>query len=117
MPGSGITRRDQGAVVCLPGETVFCEGDAAEQMYVVIEGELSITKRGVVLETVTEGDSFGEMALIESAPRSATVTAVTESRVAEISRARFEHLIAEQPDFAVRIMRSMADRLRRQTSA
>jgi CRP-like cAMP-binding protein len=99
------------------GEVVFSEGDHAEEMFVVAEGKVEISKNGKVIDTAEAGDAVGELALIDDRPRSATVTASTESRLAKISKARFESLVAENPYFALAVMEQMADRLRRQTSA
>lgn len=100
-----------------PGEVIFNEGDSADDMFVVVEGEVEITKNGQVIDTAEPGDAVGELALINERPRSATVTAATEGRLARISKARFETLVAENPFFALDVMEQMADRLLRQTSA
>jgi CRP-like cAMP-binding protein len=100
-----------------PGEVIFTEGDHAEDMFVVVEGEVEITKDGTVIDRAEPGDAVGELALINEAPRSATVTATTESRLARVSKARFESLVAENPFFALDVMEQMAERLLRQTSA
>jgi CRP-like cAMP-binding protein len=100
-----------------PGEVIFREGDAADEMFVVAEGEVEISKDGTVIDTAEPGDAVGELALIDDQPRAATVTARTEAQLAKISRARFESLVAENPFFALDVMEQMAERLRRQTSA
>lgn len=99
------------------GEVIFSEGDHADDMFVVTEGRVEITKDGTVIDTAEAGDAVGELALIDDSPRSATVVATTDSRLARISRARFESLVVENPYFALAVMEQMADRLRRQTSA
>jgi len=99
------------------GEVIFSEGDAAEEMFVVIDGAVEIRKDGVVIDTAGPGDAVGEMALIDDGPRSATVTATADSSLAMISKARFERLVEMHPYFALMVMEQMAERLRRQTSA
>ncbi|MEZ5828568.1 MAG: cyclic nucleotide-binding domain-containing protein [Hyphomicrobiales bacterium] len=96
-----------------PGEVVFAEGDKGDFMYVVRSGELEIVRDGVVAETLGPGGIFGEMALIDGSPRSATVRAKTDCEVAPINEKSFVFLVHETPYFAVAVMRTLADRLRR----
>jgi CRP/FNR family transcriptional regulator, cyclic AMP receptor protein len=96
-----------------PGDAVFAEGDKGDYMYVVRSGELEIVRDGIVAETLGPGGIFGEMALIDGSPRSATVRAKTECEVAPINEKSFVFLVHETPYFAVAVMRTLADRLRR----
>jgi len=96
-----------------PGEVVFAEGDKGDFMYVVRSGELEIVRDGIVAETLGPGGIFGEMALIDGSPRSATVRAKTDCEVAPINEKSFVFLVHETPYFAVAVMRTLADRLRR----
>ena len=94
------------------GEKVFVEGDDGQCMYVVRSGQVSITKHGMVLERVGPDGMFGEMALIDGSPRSATATALEATEVAPIDKGAFDHLVRRNPDFALRIMRLLVERLR-----
>lgn len=96
-----------------PGDVVFAKGDKGDVMYVVRSGELEILRDGSVMETLHGGDIFGEMALIDGSPRSATVRAKTDSEVAPISEKTFLFLVHETPFFAIAVMRTLAARLRR----
>ena len=96
-----------------PGNVVFRDGDAPDKMYVVVSGEVEIHLRDAVIETVAQGRTFGEMALIDGSPRSATVIAKTDSEVAAIDKRTFMLLVDEMPYFALFVMRNMVDRLRR----
>jgi CRP/FNR family transcriptional regulator, cyclic AMP receptor protein len=96
-----------------PGDVVFKDGDAPDKMYVVVSGEGEIHLQDAVIETVPQGGTFGEMALIDGSPRSATVIAKTESEVAAIDKRTFMLLVDEMPYFALFVMRNMVDRLRR----
>ena len=97
------------------GQPIFSEGQAGDVMYAVVEGEVHIVLRGQVLEAVGEGGIFGEMALLDARPRSASAMANTHCRVAVIDLKRFAVLIQQTPFFAVEVMRVMAERLRRIT--
>ena len=95
------------------GDVIFKHGDAPDKMYVVVSGEVEISLRDAVMETVPQGGTFGEMALIDGSPRSATVIAKTDSEVAAIDKKTFMLLVDEMPYFALFVMRNMVDRLRR----
>jgi len=95
------------------GQRIFSTGDEADMMYVVLEGEVEISIRGKVVETLGPGGVFGEMALIERAPRIATATAATGCRLVAITEKRFLFMIQQTPNFSLQIMRVITDRLRR----
>jgi len=94
------------------GDTVFSEGEPGDSMYVVVSGTAEISVRGKRVETAKTGTIFGEMALIDNSPRSATVVAVEDCSLIAINATRFSALTREAPDFALHVMRAMADRLR-----
>ena len=95
------------------GQPVFVEGAAADGMYAVIEGEVQIIMDGQVRETVPPGGIFGELALLDDRPRSATAVARTDCTIAVVNAKRFETLVQQTPFFALQVMRVMAERLRR----
>jgi CRP/FNR family transcriptional regulator, cyclic AMP receptor protein len=94
------------------GDTIFVEGDDGRVMYVVLDGSVRLSVTGRTLEKVVKGGVFGEMALIDAAPRSATATALTACTLVPVTAQRFKALVKESPDFAIDIMRVMAARLR-----
>ena len=96
-----------------PGEVIFREGDKADKMYVVLSGEVEIQLQGTVIDTLAQGGTFGEMALIDGSPRSATVVAKTSCEVAAINEKTYVLLVDEMPYFALSTMRNLVDRLRR----
>jgi CRP-like cAMP-binding protein len=96
-----------------PGDVIFRDGDAPDNMYVVVSGEVEIRLRDAVIETVSQGGTFGEMALIDGSARSATVVAKTDCEVAAIDKRTFTLLVDEMPYFALFVMRNVVDRLRR----
>ncbi|MGC1712645.1 MAG: cyclic nucleotide-binding domain-containing protein [Methyloceanibacter sp.] len=96
------------------GEVVFAEGDEGDKMYVIRSGEVEILRDGHVVETLAPGGIFGEMALIDGSPRAATARAKTACDVAPITEKSFLFLVHETPFFAIAVMRTLAERLRRQ---
>ena len=96
-----------------PGEVIFAEGDKGDKMYVIRSGEIEIERDGTVVETLSLGGIFGEMALIDGSPRAATARAKTSCEVAPITEKSFLFLVHETPFFAIAVMRTLAERLRR----
>jgi CRP-like cAMP-binding protein len=94
------------------GQTIIEAGTVGTTMYVVLDGAVEIDAVGQQTSG-GPGTIFGEMALIDDAPRSATVIAKTECRLLELDRRRFESLVSETPYFALEVMHVMADRLRK----
>lgn len=94
------------------GETIFNEGDRGDEMFVIQSGQVEIRRGNRVLETVPEKSIFGEMALIDDEPRSATVVAITAVTVVPVSEKQFLFLVSETPFFALNVMRTLARRLR-----
>ncbi|UCH25635.1 MAG: cyclic nucleotide-binding domain-containing protein [Trueperaceae bacterium] len=96
-----------------PGDTIFEEGEPGDVMYVVIEGQVGITLKGKLIETLEEGSIFGEMAIIDDSPRSAKATALTTCKLVPIDQKWFTYLIRQTPFFAIQVMTVMAERIRR----
>ena len=95
------------------GEHIVEIGDPGDVMYVVIEGEIEIRLGDRVVERIGPGGMFGELALIEHKERTATAVVTVHSRVAPITQKRFLYLVQNTPFFAIEVMQTMADRLRR----
>ena len=96
------------------GEMIFEQGDPGDFMYVVVEGEVDIILRGEVLNTLRPGDIFGEMALIDNRPRSASAKAAAPTKLAPVNRFSFTYYVQNSPFFALDVMEIMADRMREQ---
>jgi CRP-like cAMP-binding protein len=94
------------------GEAIFKEGDPATEFYVVESGRVGIQLGNRLLETVEAHGVFGEMALVDKGPRSASAIALTDVALASISERQFLFLVEETPNFAIKVMRVMARRLR-----
>ncbi len=99
------------------GETIFDQGELADVMYVVREGEVDIVVGDKVVETVGVGGIFGEMALIDNSPRSASCVARTDCKIIPVNQHWFVYMVQETPYFALQVMGIMAERLRRTSSA
>ena len=97
--------------------TVFEEGSVGEYMYVIREGTVKVSKmsddgREKVLEMLGPGDFFGEMALLDRAPRSASVKATTDCVLLALSRNDFIALLRRNPEISLELVRELARRLR-----
>jgi len=96
-----------------PAQTViFSEGDPADVMYVIVSGEVGLTLHGETVGTEGEGGIFGEMAMINSATRSDTATALSEVKLARMDRERLRQLVSENTEFSFHVMSVLANRLR-----
>jgi CRP-like cAMP-binding protein len=96
------------------GTVIFVEGQDASEMYVVRDGTVSLRKGGEVIKTLDPGEVFGEMALIDHAPRTATAVAGPGCRVTVIDEASFQELVRKMPGFALELLRLVVRRLRRE---
>jgi CRP-like cAMP-binding protein len=100
-------------IVSLPvGHTLFSEGERGDAMYVLMAGRADVLIRGKVVETMQPGDIAGEMAIIDNAPRAASLVAREDCNFIAIDADKFRELTAQNPDFALHIMKAMARRLR-----
>jgi cyclic nucleotide-binding protein/FHA domain-containing protein len=102
------------------GSFLFREGELGTEMFILQEGQVEILKLvgGVEeqLALLEKGDFFGEMALLEDLPRTATARATTDCKVIRINGATFDQMLRTKPEIAVRIMRKLSRRIR-QTDA
>jgi CRP-like cAMP-binding protein len=98
------------------GDLIFTQGDLGTDMYIIQEGEVDIIKNingeSHLLSHLERGDFFGEMALLESAPRTADALAKTDVKVLVINGSRFDEMLKKNPEIAVRIIRKYSKRLR-----
>ncbi len=98
------------------GAVVFEEGDPGSRMYVIQAGEVRIVKRvgarEITLAHLGPGEAFGEMALLEGQPRSATAVVEAPSRILEIDQAAFDDLVRRNGEIALRLLRRLSARLR-----
>jgi CRP/FNR family transcriptional regulator, cyclic AMP receptor protein len=94
-------------------DIVFRQGDARTVMYVVKEGEVDIKIGGKIVETVGPNGIFGEMAMVDGQPRTASAIARTDCKLVPIDQKRFQFLIQQTPYFALQVMQLLVERLRR----
>ena len=94
------------------GAVLFGEGDPGTHMYVLLEGTADICVGDDVVENAQPPALLGEMALVDSSPRSATVVLRTPCRLIAIDTRQFDLLVRESPEFARQVMTVMARRLR-----
>lgn len=96
---------------------IICEGDCSDSLYMVLSGKVKVflsdeEGKEVTLNMQGEGEYFGELAILDEAPRSASVMTVEETRLAILSRSAFDKCMAQHPSIALTVMRGMARRLR-----
>jgi CRP-like cAMP-binding protein len=96
----------------IEGVDLIKEGEPGDALFVILEGEAVVHQNGVELDRVGEGAYFGEMAILDGAPRSATVVATTDVRVAVIGIRMFRTMLREFPDMAEQLLIALAGELR-----
>ncbi len=94
------------------GETVFEKGDTGDCMYIIASGKVCVQQGQQVLDYMGTGDAFGEMALLDSYPRSATIVAKQETELWQLSQEAFYDLMATRPEVARGVIRVLSHRLR-----
>lgn len=113
---SGGATLDSLARLYQANAVLFEEGDPGSRMYVLRSGRVKIAKRvggcEVTLALLGPGDFFGEMALLEKLPRSATATVLEDARLIEVDESMFESLLTRSTEISVRLLRRLSSRLR-----
>lgn len=107
LAGDGIATR-----AVKEGTLIFQEGDKADGLFVIKRGQVRIRLGNRTLAELSANSIFGEMALIDDAPRSATAVAMTDVELVPISEKQFLFLVSQTPFFALKVMRVLARRLR-----
>ena len=96
-----------------PGQVIFSTGDPGHQMFIVRTGTVEMRIGDTVIETVGQGGIFGELALVDSSPRSATAIAGDDCTLVMVEQRSFNDLLRRVPGLGLEIMKVMASRLRR----
>jgi CRP-like cAMP-binding protein len=94
------------------GDVVIREGDPGDALFVVARGTVQVMKGSARVRGMGPGQVFGELALLDGAPRAATVVAETEAQLLRIPRAEFEALLDESPELARGVIRTLIQHLR-----
>jgi CRP/FNR family transcriptional regulator, cyclic AMP receptor protein len=94
------------------GSVIFREGDEARELFVIKSGQVRIQIGNKTITELAPDSIFGEMALIDNEPRSATAVAVTDVELVPVSEKQFLFLVSQTPYFALKVMRVLAQRLR-----
>ena len=100
-------------VVFRAGDKIVTEGERGDVMYGIKRGEVEIMKGARVVETLGPDGFFGEMALVDQSPRSASAQAKTECELVPINQKHFTFMVEETPFFSLVVMQKMAERIRR----
>lgn len=100
-----------------PGDYIFFEGDIDYHFYIVEQGVIQIfakskTGQRIDIAKVEEGESFGEFAMLDRQPRSASAQAVTECTLIKVSEKGYEQLIGDLPIWANSMLKSFSKRLK-----
>jgi CRP/FNR family transcriptional regulator, cyclic AMP receptor protein len=94
-----------------PGKVLCKEGQLGREFFVIVDGEVEVTRDGKRVATRTGGEFFGEIALLEDIPRTATVTAKTPLRFFVLTRKDFRHLVNENRNVERKALRALARRV------
>jgi len=94
------------------GASIIREGTPGDALYVLVDGEVSVERRGLPAVVLGIGSFFGEMALFDDSPRSATVVANGPALCLVITRARLHKLLRSEPPIALGLLKELARRLR-----
>jgi CRP/FNR family transcriptional regulator len=100
-----------------PGAVIVKEGDPGLGFFLITEGRVDVSHRDHRIRDMGPGEFFGEMALMEETPRTATVTARERTRCLQLVRWDFRALLKENPDLAVRMLEVVVQRLREHPAA
>jgi CRP-like cAMP-binding protein len=87
-------------------------GETGREFFVLLEGEAVVTQDGNTINTLRKGDFFGEIALVEDMPRTATVTATAPVRVLVITDRAFKRLLENQPEIQRKVLVALAERVK-----
>lgn len=95
------------------GKVLMRQGESGNDMMVLVSGSVAIERDGTRVNTLGAGDFFGEIALIDGGPRTATVTTDEPSRLLVITRRDFRAMMEEFPDVENQVLSALAHRIRR----
>jgi CRP/FNR family cyclic AMP-dependent transcriptional regulator len=112
-----IMSLDEAPLKVEPGQVIFSAGDRGRELFIVRTGSVNLQIGDTLLETVEQGGIFGELALVDPAPRSATAVAGPDCTLVLVDAVSFNDLVRKVPGLALEVMKVMARRLRKTNPA
>ena len=94
------------------GDVIVREGEESDDAYIILQGEIDVTKKGRHLATLKENSIFGEIALVDQRPRTATCTAKTPCKLGRVTRKDYKELLRLRPEAINPLLRVVTDRMR-----
>ena len=93
------------------GKELIAQGDRGRQFFVLVEGGADVRRNGRKVNTMQDGDFFGEISLVSDRPTTATVTVTRPSRLLVVTASGFRRLLRESPDVQLKVLQALADRV------
>jgi CRP-like cAMP-binding protein len=114
---AGCTKRELSEISTLAdelsfpeGTTLITEGKQGHEFFLLVDGEVDVRMKGRKVKSLANGAFFGEMALVSSLPRNATVTALSPVRVLVVHEQAFRGLLRNSPGIQLKVLQTLADR-------
>jgi CRP-like cAMP-binding protein len=114
---AGCSKKELGEIstladeLSLPaGTKLIEEGRQGHEFFLLVDGEVDVRMKGRKVKSLADGSWFGEMALVSSLPRNATVTALTPVRVLVVHEQAFRRLLRDSPGIQLKVLQTLADR-------
>jgi CRP-like cAMP-binding protein len=92
------------------GTTLITEGKQGHEFFLLLDGDVDVRMKGRKVKSLANGAWFGEMALVSSLPRNATVTALSPVRVLVVHEQAFRRLLRDSPEIQLKVLKTLADR-------
>ena len=99
-------------VTAAAGHAIVTEGAAGAEFFVILDGQARVERHGSQVATLGPGGFFGDLALLDRAPRNASVIAETDMQLAKLGQPAFDDLLTNVPGFAKKLLAGLARRLR-----
>jgi CRP-like cAMP-binding protein len=116
---AGLTKRHLRSIAGIAREQGFAEdtaiayeGQPGDDFYVIVAGQAKVVRRGRTVARLMPGDFFGEIALLDGGPRTASVVAETPLQVVTVSRKPFHSMLQREPTIVLKMLEELAVRLR-----
>jgi CRP-like cAMP-binding protein len=93
------------------GKVLAREGDRGREFFVLVEGSVGVQRHGETVNTLSDGDFFGEIALVSGRPRTATVTATSPVRALVVTEQAFATLLRKNPEIQTKVLQALAERV------